>query len=190
MNADRAAGAGFDESQPATLGAEGEEQTDAPPVAEAQGPEECAVKFTDLAGEEDFDKQGLGADGAMIFTKPDFKDKELIRRVLLTGKSSFHVNACVDLYAISASDKDSGTRRKKRVRPSKPEVVKVFKAAFEQFPRLGAFLAEEDKVLLKGWTDSVRGRTLFHNDLMHCSRVSLRQLSQKRAFPRAPPAAR
>ncbi|CAK0877274.1 unnamed protein product, partial [Prorocentrum cordatum] len=162
----QAAGAGFDESQPATLGAEGEEQTDAPPVAVAQGPEKSALKFSDVAGEEDFDKQGLGADGAMIFARPEFKGKELIRRVLLTGKSSIHVNACVDLCAISTSEKAAGAKRKKQARPSKPDVAAVLKPTFEQFPRLGAHQTEEGGVVLKGWPDSMCGRMLFHSDLM------------------------
>ena len=57
----------------------------------------------------------------------------------------------------------------------------MLKAAFEQFPRLGTFQEQEGDVLFKGWPSSVRGQTLFHNELMRCCRVSLRQLSQKRA---------
>ena len=122
----------------------------------------------------------------MLFTKPIFKDREIIRRLILTGRSRFPVSSCVDNHGVAASDQEEGARRKKRAKHSKPEVANVLTAAFEQFPRPGAFHDQEGEVVFKGWPSSVRGQTLYHNELMRCCRVSLRQLSQERAqFTRA-----
>ena len=51
----------------------------------------------------DFDKEGFGEAWAMIFTRPLFKDWELVRRLLLTGRSRFPVTSCVDNYNVAAS---------------------------------------------------------------------------------------
>ncbi|CAK0876195.1 unnamed protein product, partial [Prorocentrum cordatum] len=178
----RAGGGNVDVSQPASPGAAESDLAGAPPTGgEAPGSGERALTFADLAGEAQFDNQGLGEGGAMVFTKAAFKDRELIRRVLLTGKSQISVNACVDLYSVAVLDQEAPAKRKRRARPSKPEAVAVLKAAFEQFPRLGECQEQNGEVFLKGWPDSELGRTLFHNELMRCCRVSLRQLSQKRA---------
>ncbi|CAK0905985.1 unnamed protein product, partial [Prorocentrum cordatum] len=178
----RAGGGNVDVWQPASPGAAESDLAGAPPTGgEAPGSGERALTFADLAGEAQFDNQGLGEEGAMVFTKAAFKDRELIRRVLLTGKSQISVNACVDLYSVAVSDQEAPAKRKRRARPSKPEAVAVLKAAFEQFPRLGECQEQNGEVFLKGWPDSELGRTLFHSELMRCCRVSLRQLSQKRA---------
>ncbi|CAK0828249.1 unnamed protein product, partial [Prorocentrum cordatum] len=178
----RAGGGNVDVSQPASPGAAESDLAGAPPTGgEAPGSGERALTFADLAGEAQFDNQGLGEGGAMVFTKAAFKDRELIRRVLLTGKSQISVDACVDLYSVAVLDQEAPAKRKRRARPSKPEAVAVLKAAFEQFPRLGECQEQNGEVFLKGWPDSELGRALFHNELMRCCRVSLRQLSQKRA---------
>lgn len=81
-------------------------------------------------------------------------------------------------------------RKRRRVRPPKQEAVQVVIAAFEKYPRLGQYVdrAGDREVELKSWSQSERGQTLFHNELMHCTRVSLQELSKKRAaFYDAPP---
>ena len=130
----------------------------------------------------DFDKEGLGEAGAMIFTNPSFKDRELVRRLLLTGRSGFPVNACVDNYNVAAVEHGEDAKRKKWIKPPKSQVMQVLKAAFQQFSRLVTFKEQNGEVLFKGWPTSVRGQTLFHNELlMRCCRVSLRQVLQMRA---------
>ncbi|CAK0838521.1 unnamed protein product, partial [Prorocentrum cordatum] len=166
-------------SQPAAVGAgEGDAFVPAPPDEDAFSSEVQALQFSDLPSEEDFDKEGLGEVGRMLFAKAMFKDRELIRRVLLAGRSRPPVNACVDNCNVAAKDQEGGARRKKRVRPSKPEVVSALKAAFEHFPRLRACRVQEDEVVFVAWPSSARGQTLFHNELMRCCHVLLRQLSQ------------
>ena len=91
------------------------------------------------------------------------------------------MNACVDNYNVAAVEHGEDAKRKKRIKPPKSQVMQVLKAAFQQFPRLGTFKEQNGEVLFKGWPTSVRGQTLFHNELMRCCRVSLRQVSQKRA---------
>ena len=54
---------------------------------DAQNPEVLTLQFADVPGEADFNKAGLGEAGAMIFTNTTFKDRELVRRLLLTGRS-------------------------------------------------------------------------------------------------------
>ena len=118
------AGAGPSLSQPVAAGAEGGEQADAPNSDdEAQGSEVLPLQFADVAGEADFDKEGFGEAGAMIFTRPMFKDRELVRRLLLTGRSRFPVNSCVDNCNVTALVEEVGATRKKRVKPSKPQVM-------------------------------------------------------------------
>ena len=71
------------------------------------------------------------------------------------------------------------------MRALKAEVVVVLRAAFAKFPRLGSY---EDtsgqraaEVRLKTFSRSDRGQVLFHNDLMTCCRVSLQDVSKRRA---------
>ena len=172
-----AGGAGFGPAieQPVPAAAEAGEEAHALPLDDdAQGPEVLTLQFEDVPGEGDFDKEGLGEAGAMIFTN-------LVRRLLLTGRSGFPVNACVDNYNVAAVEHGEDAKRKKRIKPPKSQVMQVLKAAFQQFTRLGTFKEQNGEVLFKGWPTSVRGQTLFHTELMRCCRVSLRQVSQKRA---------
>lgn len=82
-------------SQPdVTLAAHGEVPADLEPVS--------PVQFRDLPPPADFDDVGLGEGGAMIFSKTGghqlFKDREFIRRFLLSGKSHSSIAQLVDNY--------------------------------------------------------------------------------------------
>ena len=144
------------------------------------------LRFEDLRKEVAFDQNGLGVGGALLFSKTDdkqlFKDRELLRRVFLSGKANMSISQLVDLYSVSTGD-TSGAKKRKRARAPKPQVERVLQAAFDQFPRLGQFVAGvgERDILLRRWPMSEKGQVLFHNELMQCCRVSLQQLSKKRA---------
>ena len=100
--------------QPVPAAAEAGEEAHALPLHDdAQGPEVLTLQFEDVPGEGDFDKEGLGEAGAMIFSNPSFKDRELVRRILLTGRSGFPVNACVDNYNVAAVEHGEDAKRKK-----------------------------------------------------------------------------
>ena len=60
--------------------------------------------------------------------------------------------------------------------------MQVLKAAFRQFPRVATFKEQDGEVLFGGWPTSVRGQTLFYNELMRCSRVSLRRAQRRAHF--------
>ena len=106
--------------------------------------------FADVTSEADFDfdKEDFGESGAMIFTNTAFKDREFMRRLLLTGRSRIPVNSCVDNYNVPVSTQEADTKRKKRIKPSKPQVMQVLKAAFQQFPRLGT--VQDSDVFFQG----------------------------------------
>ena len=133
------------------------------------------------------DKQGLGPDGAMLLPKHGgeqvFNDRCLVRRLLMTGKSATSVNHIVDNYSAHFKDGTGESRKRRKVRPAKRDVVRVLEAAFAQYPRLGSFTAGggQREVVLKGWSESEQGQILYHNELMRCCGVSLRDLSKKRA---------
>ena len=97
------AGVGPAINRPAPADAEAGEQAHAIPLDDdAQGPQVLMLQFAYVPGEADLDKAGLGEEGAMIFTKFTFTDRELVRRLLLTGRSRFPANACVDNYSVAA----------------------------------------------------------------------------------------
>ena len=154
------------------------------PGAEGSGVQ--ALSFADVLPEKEFDAQGLGAAGAMLLRSPradcQFFDRHLMRQLLLCGKSSTTTNKLVDTYGVNVKHSD-GSNKRKKVRPAKVEVMAVIKAAFEQFPRLGAFdpRGGDREVVLKAWPNSEEGQKLFHNELMRCCRVSLSAVSQRRA---------
>ena len=153
---------------------------------DAPGEAPTPLLFGDVADDEEFDRGGLGYQGAMLSPthtgKQVFKDRELLRRLLLTGKSQFTVSQIVDNYAM-ASGSDRGDAKKRRIRPGRSDVVAVLKAAFRQFPRLGLYQDDgrAQRVVLKSWSLSERNQILYHNALMRCCRVSLHELSQRRA---------
>lgn len=143
------------------------------------------LRFEDFPGEDAFDNTGLGPSGTMLFAKTGtaqvHKDRRLMRRLFLSGKSHTTINQLVD--ASGAAITDPATNKKRKVRPSKRDAEEVLMAAFAQFPRLGTYTAGggDREVVLKGWPLSVKGRILFHNELMRCCRVPLQQVSKKRA---------
>lgn len=61
-----------------------------------------------------------------------------------------------------------------------PQVRTVLQAAFKAFPRLGE--VRNDIVYLKGWSASRANQILYHNDSLACCRVSIREISQRRAL--------
>ena len=60
------------------------------------------------------------------------------------------------------------------------QVKAVLKAAFSKYPRLGAFEGESS-VRLKSWTETKDNQVMYHNEAMKCCRVSIREISRKRA---------
>ena len=157
---------------------------DAEPEAEV-----VPLGFEDVLAEGPFDDKGFGADGAMVFPSVGgaqlFKDRQLLRRVLLSGRSQWSVNQLVDAFAMCKPLPQGAAKATKRarVRPKKADVVAVLRAALAQYPRLAAFDGDgQEFVTLKGWSTSEVGRIMYHNDLMNCARVSLREVSEKRAL--------
>lgn len=152
----------------------------------AEGEDVQALSFADFTPEKEFDEAGLGAGGAMLLKSPGaehrFFDRHLIRQLLLSGKGSTTITKLQDNYGLNVSCGD-GTKKRKKVRPVKADVAAVVKAAFEQFPRLGTYTpgGGDREVVLKAWSNSIEGQKLFHNELMRCCRLSLSQVSQRRA---------
>lgn len=67
------------------------------------------------------------------------------------------------------------------VRAITPRQVRaVLQAAFRAYPRLGS--VRDDTVYLKGWSASRANQILYHNDSLLCCRVSIREISQRRAL--------
>ena len=55
-------------------------------------------------------------------------------------------------------------------------------AAFDQYPRIGQWKDDSKKdLLMKGWSSSPSGQIQYHNEVMRCARVGLREISKKRA---------
>ena len=95
------------------------------------------------------------------------------------------MNQLVDAFAMCKPLPQGAAKATKRarVRPKKADVVAVLRAALAQYPRLAAFDGDgQEFVTLKGWSTSEVGRIMYHNDLMNCARVSLREVSEKRAL--------
>ena len=104
----------------------------------------------------------------MILTSPAdvdaaFSDRALMRQLLLSGKSS--------------------TTIRKKIQPSKGEVAAVVEAASGKHARLGTYVprAGDREVLLKAWSTSEEGQKVLHNELMSCCRISLSEVTQRRA---------
>ena len=152
-----------------------------------------ALTFEDFSTQERFDEAGFGPDGAMILSLTQgsrvFRDRVLLRRVLSSGQESGCVTQIVDNWAQAAPATQTGRRgasgrgaKRARVRPSKQEVQAVLTAAFEQFPRLGAFDDGSDVTFtLKAWGEGSEAHIKYHNELMQCCLLSLSEVSAKRA---------
>ena len=175
------------------LGSEAELQA----VGEEEAPEAIPptdlptpLQYGDIPDLAEFDTRGLGADSAFIFASTQlssgpvqvFKDREFVRRVMLTGRSRASISSLVDNYAIGVDDgqRDSN-KKKRRVRPGRQDAIAVLKAAFAQYPRLGSYSERNSEVILKAWSPSMHNQIQYHNELMQCCHVSLSELSQRRA---------
>ena len=68
------------------------------------------------------------------------------------------------------------------------QVQDVLTAAFEQFPRLGyveqkmSGRKEDVAVVLRGWSTNPANQIRFHNQAMQCCKVSIREISKRRAL--------
>ena len=78
-----------------------------------------------------FDNQGLGIGAALLFSKTStaqlFNDRCLMRRLLLSGKSSTTVAGLVHSFGHDTHESNAKTRKK--VRPAKKEVETLLEAA-------------------------------------------------------------
>ena len=85
-------------------------------------------------GEKAFDQVGLGEDGAMLFSATKnfqlLKNRELMRRLLVTEKRKFTIAQVVDIIARMMSKRNL---RSLRVRPAKADVEEVICAAFNLY---------------------------------------------------------
>ena len=131
------------------------------------------ITLRDLGAEETMMNRGLGANDAMIFPTGlngvrMFKDRDLLRGLLLTGRATETIAQAVDL--LYYKDTASGNKRRK-VRPSQADVRKVLEAAFQTFPRIGYFKDDKKKeIVFRNWPSSKEGQILFHNEVMQCCR--------------------
>ena len=67
------------------------------------------------------------------------------------------------------------------------EALQVLKKAFELFPRLGrvsepARRGGDTTVFLRAWSSNIANRMQYHNEAMKCCRVSIRDISKRRAL--------
>lgn len=64
------------------------------------------------------------------------------------------------------------------------QVKSVLQKAVQRYPRIGSLnnSSKECTLVLKSWSKSKRNQILFHNDILQCGRVSLRQVSERRGL--------
>eukprot|EP00435_Cladocopium_sp_Y103_P064570 s1436_g26.t1 len=67
------------------------------------------------------------------------------------------------------------------------EALQVLTKAFELFPRLGrvsppARRGGDTTVFLRAWSSNMANQTQYHNEAMKCCRVSIREISKRRAL--------
>ena len=66
------------------------------------------------------------------------------------------------------------------------QVKAVLQKAVQRYPRIGSLTLSSNQkectLVLKSWSNSKRNQVLFHNDILQCGRVSLRQVSERRAL--------
>ena len=67
------------------------------------------------------------------------------------------------------------------------EALQVLKKAFELFPRLGhvsepARRGGDTTVFLRAWSSNIANRMQYHNEAMKCCRLSIRDISKRRAL--------
>lgn len=91
-----------------------------------------------------------------------------MRKLLLLGRSELTLAKAVDAYHVT--EIKNGKRRK--LRPPQAKVLQVFQTVFSLYPWLG-------QVNLS----TRRGcEMLYHNEAMRCCRVSIREISKRRAL--------
>ncbi|CAL1161923.1 unnamed protein product, partial [Cladocopium goreaui] len=138
-------------------------QQQGPAKTEPQNP----LHFLDLEPADAFFSRGLGENGVMILPG-DMQDRSLMRKLLLLGRSELTLAKAVDIYHVT--EIKNGKRRK--LRPPQAKVLQVFQTVFSLYPRFG-------QVNLSTRRGS---EMLYHNEAMRCCRVSIREISKRRAL--------
>ncbi|CAK9013513.1 unnamed protein product, partial [Durusdinium trenchii] len=141
----------------------------------------------DLLSESQLFQTGFGTGGDMLLGQPQdgaqLQDRQLIRKLLLHGASRIKLSKLVDIYHIAHTSGSGSGKKRKKIRPSIAKVKLVCEAAFKQFPRLGRVEGGKDAaVSLKTWSTSRRNQILYHNGCMRACRVSIREISHRRAL--------
>ena len=64
------------------------------------------------------------------------------------------------------------------------QVKSVLEKALRQYPRIGELTSREGQptLVLRHWSDTQRNQILFHNQILQCGRVSLREVSHRRGL--------
>ena len=77
-------------------------------------PAPVPLQFSDLEAPETFFAKGFGNNDSMLLASPDglLKDRELVRKLLLLGRSEIKLSKVVDIYHIVKQV--AGKRRKAR----------------------------------------------------------------------------
>jgi hypothetical protein len=152
----------------------------------AEAEEVVALTFDDVFPEKEFDERGLGDGGVMLLKRSSgcgqvFSDRAMLRQLLLSGKATTTITKLVDNYGINVSCGDG--KKRKKIRPTRCDVIAAVSAAFEQYPRLGTYTPRggDREIVLKAWPTSEEGQKRFHNELMACCRISLSAMSVRRA---------
>lgn len=138
-------------------------QQQGPAKTEPQNP----LHFLDLEPADAFFSRGLGENGVMILPG-DMQDRSLMRKLLLLGRSELTLAKAVDIYHVT--EIKNGKRRK--LRPPQAKVLQVFQTVFSLYPRFG----QVDLSTRRG------SEMLYHNEAMRCCRVSIREISKRRAL--------
>ena len=83
-------------------------------------PAPVPLKFSDLEAPETFFAKGFGNNNSMLLASPDglLKDRELVQKLLLLGRSEIKMSKIVDVYHVVK--RVDGKRRK--ARPSQATV--------------------------------------------------------------------
>ena len=86
------------------------------------------LKLSDLDPKDIFFQKGLGDNGSMLLSSQDgiLKDRELVQKLLLLGRSEIKMSKVVDSYHVV--QQVQGKRRK--ARPSQGNVLQIFSKEF------------------------------------------------------------
>ncbi|CAJ1456259.1 unnamed protein product, partial [Effrenium voratum] len=145
--------------------------------------ETAPLRFSQLAADHPFFQRGLGATGNMLLPQ-GMQDRALMRKLLLYGSNKLRLSKVVDLYNVVEVTGSGTSKRKKKLRPSTTQVKKLLTEAFEQFPRLGSIntRVKDGIIELRGWSSARANQILFHNECMQCAKISIREVSRRRAL--------